>query len=235
MITNVFSQEVYRLSYAIFRAVESVRQEDIKREIESSCICLITDVFSGKEIKAAEDLVVLRTLIAFANDTGFMGYKTRISLLEKVGLLEDELKGGAQTETDVDDLLRLIVPPPISVFSGSKIVGKNSERDGGLGVQEDNGAVSSAIRQNVEFGNPASSCFAESSVIKDDSYNRRDRVFTEVAKKEVCFLRDLLSCFPDYSERTIRYDLEALIRDRRIEKIGSSGPGTFYRVIRHAE
>ena len=41
-------------------------------------------------------------------------------------------------------------------------------------------------------------------------------------------LKDLLSEFPDFSERTLRYDLQKLLSHGLIDRIGSGGPGTSY-------
>ena len=41
-------------------------------------------------------------------------------------------------------------------------------------------------------------------------------------------LKDLLAAFPDVSERTMRYDLQRLCNQGLLERIGSSGPGSYY-------
>jgi len=43
-------------------------------------------------------------------------------------------------------------------------------------------------------------------------------------------LKDVLGGFPALSERTIRYDLQKLCREGIIERIGSGGPGTYYKI-----
>jgi len=41
-------------------------------------------------------------------------------------------------------------------------------------------------------------------------------------------LKDLLSEFPEVSERTMRYDLQKLCSQGLVERVGSGGPGSYY-------
>ena len=43
-----------------------------------------------------------------------------------------------------------------------------------------------------------------------------------------CRLKDLLTEFPDVSERTIRYDLQRLCEQGIIERVGNGGPASYY-------
>ena len=43
-------------------------------------------------------------------------------------------------------------------------------------------------------------------------------------------IKDLLAEFNGVSERTLRYDLQRLVEQGRIERVGSGGPGTYYRL-----
>ena len=42
-------------------------------------------------------------------------------------------------------------------------------------------------------------------------------------------LKDIQDMLPDMSERTIRYDLQTLVEQNLIERIGNAGPLVFYR------
>ena len=47
--------------------------------------------------------------------------------------------------------------------------------------------------------------------------------------KAGCRLREFQELFPESSERTLRYDIESLIEQGLIERVGNSGPATYYR------
>jgi len=42
-------------------------------------------------------------------------------------------------------------------------------------------------------------------------------------------LKDIVSLFPEVSERTLRYDLQRLCADGKIERVGQGGPATHYK------
>ena len=44
-----------------------------------------------------------------------------------------------------------------------------------------------------------------------------------------CRLKDLITEFPDVSERTLRYDLQRLCEQKVIERVGNGGPASYYR------
>ena len=43
-------------------------------------------------------------------------------------------------------------------------------------------------------------------------------------------IKDIIAAFPNYSERTLRYDVQRLCSQGVIERIGSGGPGTRYKI-----
>ena len=61
---------------------------------------------------------------------------------------------------------------------------------------------------------------------------RQSTILERVKEFDSCRLRDIQEVFPDISERTIRYDLQSLVEQGLIERIGSGGPGSYYRAKR---
>lgn len=48
---------------------------------------------------------------------------------------------------------------------------------------------------------------------------------------EGCGLKELMTAFPDITDRTLRYDLQKLATQGSIVKIGNRGPSTIYRLV----
>jgi hypothetical protein len=63
-----------------------------------------------------------------------------------------------------------------------------------------------------------------------DGKNRQARIVELIRQIAQCKMKDLQENLPGVSERTIRYDIQTLIEQGTIERIGSSGPATFYQV-----
>ncbi|OGY97689.1 MAG: hypothetical protein A2855_00445 [Candidatus Liptonbacteria bacterium RIFCSPHIGHO2_01_FULL_57_28] len=59
---------------------------------------------------------------------------------------------------------------------------------------------------------------------------RQQRILERIRQSGNCRTRDLQEVLPDLSERTLRYDLQRLIEDGKIERGGGGGPASWYRI-----
>ncbi|MBM3256958.1 MAG: DeoR family transcriptional regulator [Candidatus Liptonbacteria bacterium] len=59
---------------------------------------------------------------------------------------------------------------------------------------------------------------------------RQSAILGFVGKTGNCRMKDLMEQFPSTSERTLRYDLQGLVEQGALERVGEGGPGTFYRL-----
>lgn len=63
---------------------------------------------------------------------------------------------------------------------------------------------------------------------------RQSAILGKIRQSSYCRLKDIQDLIPNSSERTLRYDLQKLIDQGSIERVGSGGPSSFYRVRRDA-
>ena len=59
---------------------------------------------------------------------------------------------------------------------------------------------------------------------------RQSAILERIRQNNSCRLKDVQEWLTDVSERTIRYDLQNLIGQGLVERIGNGGPATFYRI-----
>ena len=78
-------------------------------------------------------------------------------------------------------------------------------------------------------GNAATKSGANQGVSGGD---RLTVILDTIKESGYCRLRDLQEIFPEFSERTIRYDIEKLANQGLVERVGNGGPATFYRIKR---
>lgn len=85
--------------------------------------------------------------------------------------------------------------------------------------------------------NPISQISPIGPISSDNLLNseiRQKAIFDKIrqlsaSSEEGCGLRNLIEAFPDVSDRTLRYDLQKLIMQELIVKVGNRGPNTSYR------
>ncbi|MEK7115029.1 MAG: DeoR family transcriptional regulator [Patescibacteria group bacterium] len=95
---------------------------------------------------------------------------------------------------------------------------------------------------NSERPNSEISEFPNSNADKDEEIDEFGKMNLEVRQlailekikqfstenDEGCGLKELMTAFPDISDRTLRYDLQKLAAQGSIIKIGNRGPNTIY-------
>jgi DeoR/GlpR family transcriptional regulator of sugar metabolism len=59
---------------------------------------------------------------------------------------------------------------------------------------------------------------------------RQSAILERIRQNNNCRLKDVQEWLSDVSERTIRYDLQNLIGQGLVERLGNGGPATFYRI-----
>lgn len=65
---------------------------------------------------------------------------------------------------------------------------------------------------------------------RQSAKDRQSAILSFVSKHGNCRMKDLLENFPATSERTLRYDLQGLVEQGVIQRVGEGGPGTYYQV-----
>ena len=68
----------------------------------------------------------------------------------------------------------------------------------------------------------------EPAIVK--SGNRQSAIIDRIRQSGNCRMKDIQEILPETSERTIRYDLQSLIEQNVIERVGTGGPAVFYRM-----
>jgi len=69
----------------------------------------------------------------------------------------------------------------------------------------------------------------------NDSAIRQNIILERIRQSGNCRLKEIQDVLPNTSERTIRYDLQTLLEQGLIERIGNAGPSVFYRANVMAE
>jgi hypothetical protein len=76
--------------------------------------------------------------------------------------------------------------------------------------------------ENEEIGNDVGN--------NEKSEIRQSAILEKIRQIGNCRLGDIQIVLPNTSERTIRYDLEALVQKKLVERVGVGGRGVYYRI-----
>lgn len=64
---------------------------------------------------------------------------------------------------------------------------------------------------------------------------RNDIIMQILTKRSLCHMKDLVGALPNISERTVRYDVQRLVDKGVIERVGTGGPNSFFRMKKESD
>ena len=108
--------------------------------------------------------------------------------------------------------------------SGRTSLGMNHLED------EDNASFQKLDVSNRHFERPIERKAESQQSPKQEIDNRQKLILEKITAIGNCRLRDIQEILPNTSERTIRYDLRTLVEQGHNDKVGQSGPPTYYQI-----
>lgn len=214
-------KKAYEVSYALFRVAAILPSRGFAETLEKEALNLLRFTVSNLSAEAQNTLGTIHYLVAFGKDTNSIHSENADLLIQQLeslaGMLNDRA-GNAVTPADLSQIF--------STTESSVAEPRVAEPN----VAEPNvaGSHSAGTTHEVKAlpkSGPASS--PASAIILSD---RQGIILGKIRQSGNCRTRDLQAILPDLSERTLRYDLQRLVEDGKIERGGGGGPASWYRI-----
>jgi hypothetical protein len=236
-------KKCFEISYALGRLAASCASFDFSRHLQKDSLELIE---KAHFFDCGEVVKIL----------GSVGHKLKIGL--EMGLISDQnfqiLNGEIDRltkliEEHINDAKRNDVIDLGGIFSKEKLEMAVSEQKSAestndffpsrVVVNDEHNIKGDAIKlsQGVRF-DIDSLLPAKKNDIDDSSLSviggemRQSAILGKIRQSGYCRLKDIQEIIPESSERTLRYDLQKLIDKGSVERVGSGGPASFYRMRR---
>ncbi len=217
-------KKAYEISYAVFRIASRIGNVAFKEHLERQALSLLDA--AAVENYAWVSIVsrAIEYLIRFGADVGFVHETNKEIILNELNAIAVDVAGSLKPG--------MIEPVSLGdIFSGQEPLFKSvSKFSGNPGSRQ-----SAKIGNEVALNNPAidpakesGNTYAVDSMLGPET--RQSAILQKLRESGNCRMRDLQSILPDYSERTLRYDLQSLTEKNIIERIGSGGPAVYYRI-----
>jgi hypothetical protein len=191
------------ITYVLLRVSVYIRRSELRQRIERYAFQLLEEASLNNFEKMLETTRVLKAFIRFGKQIYEIEPLNAAILINELSTLNTAIRQFAGLDK---------LPDLESLFSKPSIINKN---------KENNSEISSKDRSNnePEEMNIANSIIRQSAILEKIK-----------SSEDVCQLKDLIILLPGVSERTLRYDLQKLVSQGLVNKIGSSGPGTSYTI-----
>lgn len=198
------------LCFALLRISAHIRRFELRRTIERLSYHLLENIsYQNPEM-------TLSTIEAIRN---FVVLGKNIYEIEPVNakILERELE---RLGSDVRSLEGILdIPDLETMFSKSVEIKRSKPKT------ETNDSKEMPTNEEVKSGNP------EVELLEDGSSEiRKEKIIQMISSspEKRLPLKDIVSAFPEVSDRTIRYDLKKLFLEGGVVRQGSGGPSNYY-------
>ena len=206
-----FNKKAQEITYVLMRIGFSMRRTEFRARIER----LAFDLFESIAVRDFERVLSFASAIEGFVQIGVSLYEIETvnaqSLLHELSVLQSAIR--QKYVADELPMNRQSATPPEPIADESATVADSSIADFEPSDEEQSGMVSiaSTIRQ---------------SAILDKVRHMTARDQSSFVSG--CRMKDLITGFPQVSERTLRYDLQRLLEQGAIERLGSGGSNSFY-------
>jgi hypothetical protein len=201
--------KAYEVAYALFRLAAQMQEKDFAEPLRASGIALLSAAAAEDYSAAERSLRVMECLIKFGGDVGMIGTANVDVMTREIYALDMAIaERRTAVKTDEVNVAEIFSRPEIAEHPADPEKEPSPTRIHTEPVR----SAEPAIRQ------PA-----------NDSAIRQSAILERIRQSGNCRLKDIQELLPGTSERTIRYDLQTLLEQGHIERIGNAGPSVFYR------
>ncbi len=207
---NFAGKKAFEIAYALLRLAHASKSAQFRDQLEKYALELL-DVSVREEYGMARKILgAVDYLSKLGSGIGFMSFGNSEILSSEIAGFDSAIKefenSAKLPDIRIEDLFSNISVKTASSVShvevGEASIVRESGKDDFEG-EENSASMKAAMRQSA--------------------------ILDKIRQSENCRLRDLEGSFPGISERTLRYDLQKLTEQGLLERLGSGGPGTFYR------
>lgn len=200
-------KKAYEVGYALFRVAAILPSRSFAELLEKEALNLLRCTVADLSVEAQKGLATIHYLVAFGKDTDSIHHDNAKLLIQELESLASLLQDRARNAVSPADLSQ--------IFSAA-----------------DNFAASEMIADSrIAESIPARINRQKSVAVSPAALSERQAVILErIRQSGNCRTRDLQAALPDLSERTLRYDLQRLVEDGKIERGGGGGPASWYKI-----
>ncbi|HVM76786.1 MAG TPA: DeoR family transcriptional regulator [Candidatus Paceibacterota bacterium] len=230
----------YEIAYAVFRIAGSM-DPAFAEHMKYTAMVLLGSAARENYAEATKITYSLQYLTRFAMDVNMMGMNNGELLLKEIERLASalgetwnhpatETEAHPAEEVDISDIFTDESAMPIRQNRQAIKPAKNNlEKAAEMKLPESNHNVEQVSEHGAENQSEENQEESGSGGLLKAAI-RQSAILERIRQIGNCRIKDIEEILPDSSERTIRYDLQTLVEQNLIERVGAGGPSVFYRI-----
>jgi hypothetical protein len=217
--------KAYEVAYALFRLAAQMPEKDFAEPLRASGTALLSAAAAEDYAAAGRSLRVTECLVKFGGDVGMIGTQNVDVLTREVFALDAAIvERKTVAKTDEVNVAEIFSKPEVAPRSAETMRTDEPAMEPAPMRMEEFRAQTESPRQPQPQSQPRQP--------SNDSAIRQSAILARIRQSGNCRLKDIQDVLPNISERTIRYDLQTLVEQNLVERIGNAGPLVFYRASR---
>lgn len=197
-------KKAYEISYAVFRVSSRTANAALKEHLERQALSLLDAAAVENYAWVSTVSKAIEYLVKFGSDIGILHEHNAEMIIAQLDAMNIAIAGLEKSGEAEEIFLGDIFSNHESLFP-QEVVPAAPRRDVASNIQQQ--SAQPGIRQTA--------------------------IIDKIRQSGNCRIKDIQDILPDCSERTIRYDLQSLVEQNLIERVGS-GPSVSYRIRQNA-
>ncbi len=211
--------KAYEVAYALFRLAAQMPEKDFAESLRASGTAMLAAAAAEDYVAAERSLRVVECLVKFGGDVGMIGNQNVDVLTREIFALDAAIvERKTVAKTDEVNVSEIFSKPEITAPKTAH-VDEPAMEPAPMRMEDFRARTESQpVRREQQPRHPS-----------NDSAIRQSSILARIRQSGNCRLKDIQDVLPNISERTIRYDLQTLVEQNLVERIGNAGPLVFYR------
>lgn len=215
-----FSKKAHEICYALFRIASSVKRQSFAHHLEDQGLVLLESVAVGDYCRAELAARTIDRLLGIGSDVNLISPANAEVITHELEHFNTAIAGFINAASPVEINLD-------GIFSKVPVVGSVNDTANPKSVETSSVSVDRVSRNNGYSDDSLDNGNGGHSVVK--AAMRQSAILERVRQNGNCRLKEIQEILPAVSERTLRYDIQNLIGQGIIERVGNGGPATHYR------
>jgi len=229
----------YEIAYALWRIAAHASEKAFADILRTKAVELIGFAADGNYVglNAAGDS--LQAIIKFAVDVNCISVSNAAILAREIGNLKAAIseiaaikptKGFNDTDIDIADIFSKKSISQPALETSEKMEFERSEHPEQMQeIPLADFLADSVNAADMEFQGEAHGIDADARETGKKAEMRQAAILERIRQNGDCRLADIQAILSDVSERTLRYDIESLVQQNLIERLGTGGRSVYYR------
>ncbi len=220
-------KKAYEVSYAVFRIGSRTANAALKEHLERQALSLLDAATVENYAWVSTVARAIEYLVRFGGDVGLIHEANKEMIISQLASMNAAIAGPEKSATAEEVPLDDIFSGHGELFPFSMTgVANNAAKNNPAKRQAAEAPIVEAEQRNM--GEPDSINIKEESN-GDSPAIRQTAILDKIRQSGNCRIKDIQELLPDCSERTIRYDLQTLVEQNLVERVGAGGPAVFFR------